>query len=71
MRFKGVIEFEYELDPEEVKEIEGEAEPRLLPAEFYEQAEVECFDNDPDWFIRNRLLDALDDAVIKVQVQGR
>ncbi len=72
MRFEGVIKFEYELDSEEIKEIEGESQGQRLPAEFYEQAEIECFNNDPDWFIRNRLLvDVLDDAVIKVHVQGK
>jgi len=61
MRFKGVIEFEYELDAEEVAQIESlRGVGGDYPAEFYEDAETSLMYNDPNWFIRNRLQLAVD-----------
>jgi hypothetical protein len=74
VKFKGIIEFEYELSDEEVTQIESShVVGGDYPAEFYEQAEREYFDNDPHWFMRNRVETSLNErtAVLKANVISR
>lgn len=76
MKMKGILEFEYELDDEDLKLIrEGFLEParRVDPsADDYEEAESEFFENDPEEYLQQRLHDnpiiPLDNATLKLKI---
>jgi hypothetical protein len=71
MKIKGVLEFEYELTPEEVREITG-GEDR--DADYMTDAEEDFFDNDPEEFIQQRLIEGkpftLDNSQLDVKIMS-